>query len=368
MSKSLGNGIDPLDVVERFGADAMRFTVVSGGSAGTDIHLDHEDVEAAFAPGRNFANKLWNAGRFTLMSLGEGSIHPLADGRKNFELEDRWILSRLQGAVAGTTADLESFRLREAADRLYHFFWGDIADWYLELVKPRLKGDTGEASREAARSVLVTVFDGVSRLLHPIVPFVTETLWRQLPWPEGMPRPEALIIAPWPVADPALSDQDAEVRMAAFQELVTTVRSLRKEYGVGEGQLVSLAIAGEDGLRDTLEAQRGALARLARVGELRFERPAKGAVGAHAVLQGGSTEVFLPLEGVIDVGRERERLREEVIRLDGQLTAASGRLANDQFMSRAPADVVAKARERVSSLTARIGKLREKLTLLGGEG
>ena len=368
MSKSLGNGIDPLEVVERFGADAMRFTVVSGGSAGTDIQLDHEDVEAAFAPGRNFANKLWNAGRFTLMSLGEGPISPLAEVSEDLELEDRWILSRLQGAAAGTTADLESFRLHEVADRLYHFFWGDIADWYLELVKPRLKGDTGEASREAARSVLVTVFDGVSRLLHPIVPFVTEALWRQLPWPEGDAAARSAHHRPWPVADAALSDRDAEARMAAFQELVATVRSLRKEYGVGEGQLVPLAIAGEDGLRETLEAQRGALARLARVGELRFERAAEGAVGAHAVLQGGSTEVFLPLEGVIDVGRERERLREETTRLEGQLTGASQRLANDQFMSRAPAEVVAKERERAANLAERIGKLREKLTLLGGGG
>jgi valyl-tRNA synthetase len=354
--------------VNRFGADAMRFTVVSGGSAGTDIQLDHEDIEAAFAPGRNFANKLWNAGRFTLMSLGEGPIHPLAEARDNLELEDRWILSRLQGAAAGTTADFESFRLHEAADRLYHFFWGDIADWYLELVKPRLKGDAGEASREAARSVLVTVFDGVSRLLHPIVPFVTESLWRQLPWPEGMPRPEALIISPWPVADPALLDLDAEARMAAFQELVATVRSLRKEYGIGEGQLVPLAIAGDDGLMDTLETQRGALVRLARVGELRFERAAPGTVGAHAVLQGGSMEVFLPLEGVIDVGRERERLREEITRLVGQLTGSSERLTNDQFMSRAPADVVAKERERAANLAERISKLRDKLALLeGGE-
>ena len=368
MSKSLGNGIDPIDVVERFGADAMRFTVVSGGSAGTDIHLDHEDIEAAFAPGRNFANKLWNAGRFTLMSLGEGPIRPLAEVRTHLELEDRWILSRLQGATAGATNELERFRLHEAADQLYHFFWGDIADWYLELIKPRLKGETGEESREAARSVLVTVFDGVSRLLHPIVPFVTEALWRQLPWPAGTARPEALIVAPWPVADPALVDRDAESRMAAFQELVTTVRSLRKEYGIGEGQLVPLAVAGEDGLRDTLEAQRGALARLARVGELRFERAAQGTVGAHAVLQGGSTEVFLPLEGVIDLGRERKRLRVEITRLDDQLVGASQRLTNDKFVLRAPADIVAKERERAASLTERLGKLREKLTLLGGAG
>ena len=366
MSKSLGNGIDPLEVVERFGADAMRFTVVSGAGAGTDIHLDHEDIEAAFAPGRNFANKLWNAGRFALMSLGDDPIRPLVEVRADLELEDRWILSRLQGAAERTTVDLERFRLHEAADRLYHFLWGDVADWYVELVKPRLKGDAGEASRQAARTVLVAVLDGVCRLLHPIVPFVTEELWRGLPWPVGAQRPEGLMIAPWPEPDRGLHDRDAESRMAAFQELVTTVRSLRREYGIGEGQMVSLSLAVEDGLRETLESQRGALARLARVGELRWERAARGTVGAHAVLQGGGAELFFPLAGVIDLDRELERLRTEIARLDDQLAGAGKRLANEQFVSRAPEEVVAKERERAERLQDQLGKLREKAALLEG--
>jgi valyl-tRNA synthetase len=366
MSKSLGNGIDPLEVVEKFGADAMRFTVVSMAAVGTDIHLDHNDVEGSFAPGRNFANKLWNAGRFALMSVGDGPILPLERVRGSLELEDRWILSRLQGAAEATTAELERFRLHEAADQLYHFFWGDVADWYVELVKPRLKEGADEASRQAARTTLIEVFDGVCRLLHPIVPFVTEALWRELPWPEGKPRPEGLIVAPWPVPEGALRDPDAEKRMGGFQELVTAVRSLRKEYGVGEGQEIPIRLWGE--LRPTVEAQLAALKRLARVGEVRWEPPPAGAVGAHVVLQGGSTELFLPLEGVIDVARERERLREEITRKEGQLDGAEKRLANEQFVARARPDVVEKERERAAALAVELGKLRAKQALLEGRG
>ena len=366
MSKSLGNGIDPLEVVERFGADAMRFTIVNACAVGTDIHLDHEDIEGSFAPGRNFANKLWNAGRFTLMSLGEGPLRAFDVVRGDLELEDRWILSRLQHAAESTTNELERFRLHEATDRLYHFFWGDIADWYLELVKPRLKGAAGEGTREAARTVLVTVFDGLCRLLHPIVPFVTEALWRELPWVPGTDRPAALMVAPWPRPVPALRDADAEARIGAFQELVTTVRSLRKECGVAEGQGVPLVLWGDGALRDTVETQRDALSRLARVDEVRWERAGGGTVGAHAVLQGGSMELFLPLEGVIDLGHERERLRGEIARLGGQLARAREHLANEKFVARAPAEVVGKERARAAGLEEQLGKLSAKLMLLEG--
>jgi len=176
MSKSLGNGIDPLHVVHEFGADAMRYTLVSQCAIGTDILLDHEDVEGSFAAGRNFSNKIWNAGRFALTSLGEGPVKPLADVRGALELEDRWILARLEHAVAASTQDLERFRLHEVAEDLYHFFWGEICDWYLELVKARLAPGADPASREAARTTLVLALDGAFRLLHPIMPFITAEL------------------------------------------------------------------------------------------------------------------------------------------------------------------------------------------------
>ena len=365
MSKSLGNGIDPLDVVDRFGADAMRFTVVSACAVGTDIYLDHNDVEASFAPGRNFVNKLWNAGRFALLSLGEGPVRPLADVHADLALEDRWILSRLQAAAETTTTELERFRLHEATDGLYHFFWGEVADWYVELVKPRLKGEAGEASRQAARSTLVTVLDGVCRLLHPIVPFVTEALWRELPWPESVWRPDTLVTAPWPRADATLRDEHSEAHMGAFQELVGAVRSLRKEYGVAEGQLIPLVIWANGDLRATVGAQRTALARLAKVDRLRWGRAGPDTVGAHAVLQGGELELFLPLEGVIDLDREHSRMHEEISRKERQLAQTDERLANEQFVSRAPPDVVNRERERAISLGEELAKLREKLTTLG---
>jgi valyl-tRNA synthetase len=367
MSKSLGNGIDPLEVVRLYGADALRWTVLSGAAVGTDIQLDHEDLEAAFLPGRNVANKIWNAGRFTLMSVGEGPVSPLAAVKDDLELADRWILSRLQHATEEVTRGLERFRLHEVAEDLRTFFWNEMADWYLELVKTRLWGEEGEESRQAARATLVHVLDGVLRLLHPLVPFVSSALWEKLPFPDGA-RADALMIAPWPKLDGSLRDDAAEARMRAFQELITSTRSLRKEYGVGEGDAVQIALATDDaGFRETVESEARSLSRLARVSAVRWERAADGTIGAHSVLTNGA-ELFLPLEGVIDLNRERERLSQEIGRLQGQLRASEGKLSNEQFVQRAPGEVVEKEREKARVQREQLGKLQEKLALFGGRG
>ncbi len=365
MSKSLGNGIDPLEVVDQFGADALRFTLLSAAGVGTDLYLDPDDLEASFSPGRNFANKLWNAGRFTLTSVGDAPVRPMSEVAGNLELEDRWILSRLEQATESVTRDLERFRLHEVADTLYHFFWGEFADWYLELVKSRIRSED-EASREAARSTLVTVFDSICRLLHPLIPFVTEELWGRLPWPEGQERPAALIVASWPSPDPQRADADAEGQMAALQELITQVRSLRKEYGVGEGQEVSVVLSGAPaGFDDTLQTQGDALRRLARVGSAESGSAPGHGVGAHAVL-GNGTEVFLPLEGVIDVEREVDRLRQEVDRLEKHVADLDRRLGNQAFVERAPAEVVERERDKARAAREQIAKLGEKLQHLAG--
>ncbi len=367
MSKSLGNGIDPMEVVERFGADALRYTVLSMCGVGTDIHLDHEDLEAAFAPGRNFANKLWNAGRFTLMSVGEEPVRPAGAVRDAMEDEDRWILSRLSATAEEMTRALERFRIHEAVERAHHFFWGDFADWYLEMVKGRLRADAGDDSREAARAVLVHAFDGILRLLHPLVPFVTEHLWDRIPWPaEPGERPESLLVAPWPQPDPAHRDPEAEEAMAHFKELVTAVRSLRKEYGVGEGTPVSLVLEGApEGFRVSLEAARTRLEQLARIQALEFGATDGRGVGATAVLQNG-TEVFLPLEGLVDLDHERERLQKEIGRLEEQLAGARKKLANENFVTRAPDEVVQKERDKEATFQDQRDKLQEKLNLLEG--
>jgi valyl-tRNA synthetase len=367
MSKSLGNGIDPIHVVELYGADAMRFTLMNACAIGTDILLDNEDIESAFAVGRNFANKVWNAGRFTLMSLGEEPVASLADVQGDLELEDRWILSRLGNTAAAVTEGMERFRLHEVAERAYHFFWGDLADWYVELVKPRLSGDAGEASRQAARTTLVTVLDGVLRLLHPLMPFVTTALWDRLPWAEGAgDRPAELMVAPWPDTAGEWQDDAAEGMVTGFQELVSAVRSLRKEYRVGEGAPVTLLLEADDhGFREAVEGLRSQLGRLARVDALSWQAPDPGSVGASAVLQNG-VRVFLPLENLVDVAQERERLEKEIQRVQGMLKGTEAKLANENFTSRAPAEVVEKERAKAESQRAQIQGLREKLTLFKG--
>jgi valyl-tRNA synthetase len=363
MSKSLGNGIDPLHVVEEFGADAMRYTIVSQCAVGTDISLDHEDVEGTFANGRNFANKIWNAGRFALMSIGEGPVRPLAEVGEDLALEDRWILSRVARATEEATRGLERFRLHEVAEGLYHFFWGEVCDWYLELVKSRLAPDADESSREAARSTLVAVLDSALRLLHPVVPFVTAELWARLPWPEGVERPDDLIIAPWPVGQDAWKDEDAERHFGDFQSLVVEVRRLRKEYGVGEGQRVAVHLSGQtEAFGTAIRTLAAALEQVARVNRVDFAE-ASG-VGANAVLPNG-VELFLPLADVIDVERERARMEEEIARLDGLLAGVRARLANEKFVQNAPDEVVAKARENAAQLEEQARKLRDKLAGLG---
>lgn len=362
MSKSLGNGVDPLEVVDLFGADALRFTVLASAGVGADIRLDHEDLESAFAPGRNFVNKLWNAGRFALMSLGDEPIRPLGGVRGNLELEDRWILSRQQRAIRRVDEELEAFRMQGVSEVLRDFFRGDFTDWYLESVKHRLR--PGGSGREAARSVLVHVLDRICRLLHPMVPFVTEELWGLLPAAGGRTGP--LIVARWPVADPALDDPHAEEEFDWLRELVVRVRGMRKEYGVGEGREVSLHVTGGDSAR-LLEGRGRMLRRLARIGSVETAAPAGGAAGASAVLRDG-TELFLPLAGLIDLDRERARAGREIGRLSSLLEGIEAKLANHNFVTRAPAAVVERERDKRKSCQLQLTKWNEKLTSLSGEG
>ena len=378
MSKSLGNGIDPLEVVELYGADALRFTLVASAGVGADIRLDHEDLEAAFSPGRNFVNKLWNAGRFTLMSLGDDPVLPLEEARAqaagDLRLEDRWIISRLQFAAGRVGDELEGFRMHGATEVLRDFFRGEFADWYLELAKDRLRDEGPD--REVVRSLLVHLFDQTCRLLHPFVPFVTEELWGLLPGRDGgngsppavgsPPAAGPLAAARWPTPVPELVDADAERRFGRLQELVVQVRAMRKEYGVGEGKEVALHVVGSGGAA-LVEGREAVLRRLARVGRIETAKPPTGTAGASAVLQDG-TEVFVPLEGVIDVARERDRLAAEIDRLVGALKGAQARLANRNFTSKAPPAVVEREREKAASWTGRIAKLREKRAALGGGG
>jgi valyl-tRNA synthetase len=362
MSKSLGNGIDPLEVVKLYGADALRYSLVSGMAVGTDVILDPRDLEASFAPARNFANKIWNAGRFILSNL-DGPTRPLAGPHRDvvrpeeLSLADRWIIGRCDATVRAATDAYERFRLNEAAAAVYHFIWSDLADWYIEQIKPRLYGD--QPGGDVACAVAAQTFDVGLRLLHPVMPFITEALWRRFP---GRSAEASISVAPWPGADDRAVDPDALRDFGLVQELVGAVRAIRAEYSIQPGQAVR-AIVGDTSGDSVLRRERMTIARLAKVSELTFGESAER-VGGHAVLSDG-TPVFVPLGDAIDVDRECGRLGAEVDRLDQLVASQERKLGNQQFVSRAPADVVAREREKLTTWREQRGVLARKRETLG---
>jgi valyl-tRNA synthetase len=307
MSKSRGNGIDPLAVIERFGADALRYAVLSGAAVGTDVILDPNDLETSFGPGRNFANKLWNAGRFILSNL-DGPVRPLAGNYPNvvrkeeLTLADRWIIARCDAAVRETTQAYERYRLNEAVGAAYRFLWSDLADWYIEQVKPRLYGD--QPGGDVARAVLARVFDVSLRLLHPAMPFITETLWQRLP---GHAAGASIESGPWPVADARAVDALRWLSSAWCRRSWGGPLDSRGIRGAAwPGGRVSVA-DGEQARAPRDDAEEGTIRRLAKVSALSTggDGPCAGR-GARRAQDG--TTVTVPLGDLIDVERECARL------------------------------------------------------------
>ena len=382
MSKSLGNGVDPLRVVELYGADALRYTLVAGLGMGADVIIDPKDLEQSFAPGRNFVTKLRHIGRFILSNLGDESVATLAEIEPAaLTRSDRWILDRLDVAIADCNAALgpprptgpawreselrNGLRLSEYAEAARRFAWGELADWYVEATKGRLLA--GGDDRNVARAVLVHVFDAALRLLQPIVPFVTEELWQQLP---GQSADGILGRAPWPEGGGPGAHRDLSASGAEFElvrEAVGALRQLRAEYAIPAGKVIPAVIvpARDAATRGVLEEEASIIGRIARYA-ITIAASAPSGTAAHAVLSGGS-EVVVPLEGVIDVDRECARLRGELDQLEKQLTSLSQRLANQGFVSRAPAQVVEAERRKEAEWTARRQQLSEKVRALCGK-
>ncbi|MBL0890305.1 MAG: valine--tRNA ligase [Gemmatimonadaceae bacterium] len=374
MSKSLGNGIDPLEVVKLYGADALRWTMISGLGLGVDVMLDPTDLDKSFAPGRNFCTKLWNIGRFLLSRVGTDPVAPVAAlDRTQLAPADRWILERLDMAIADCNAALgparpadllewtegergRGLRLSEYAEAARRFVWNELADWYLESVKPRLAAEG--ADREVARAVLAHAFDGALRLLHPIVPFITEELWQKLPQsPDGA----FLAQAPWPTASGEPAGIGAEFEYV--REAVAAIRQVRAEYNVNPGAWVDATlVAGGDTL-DAVAAQVDTIGALARA-KVSAAGAAPAGAAAQVVLPSG-VELVIPLAGMIDLGKEKQRLETEIAQLDKQLTALDGRLANEGFVAKAPEAVVAAERAKAADWRARLEQLRSKHQALG---
>jgi valyl-tRNA synthetase len=388
MSKSLGNGIDPIDVVNLYGADALRWTVISGMGLGVDQILDPDNLEQSFSPGRNFATKLWNIGRFLLGNLGGDTATPLSKiSEERLTRADRWILSRLNDAVSSVEGALGAprpprgasgrwpqgsarlgMRLDAYAESARRFVWDELADWYVEVSKSRLTA--AGADREVARAVLVHVFDRALRLLHPIVPFITEALWQRLP---GRREDELLAAAEWPTVDARFAGPERE-----FEEVraaVTAVRRLRAEYGVPPGTQVEVvlsppadaALAGTDGrwVEPVLRDEAALIGRLTRSRVSIVSRAPAGAA-AHAVLP-SHWSVTVPLEGLIDVRRECERQRVELANLEKQLNSLGARLENHNFLTRAKPEIVEAERAKHREWSARRTVLAEKVKALCGD-
>jgi valyl-tRNA synthetase len=358
MSKSRGNTVDPLDWITRFGADATRFTLARGASPGGDVALSEEWVLGS----RNFCNKLWNAVRFALLNGALASPQGRLDEKDLGELSvpDRWILSRLGAVTAQADALFDEFEFAKVSDLLYHFAWDEVCDWYLELAKPALNGDD-EVRADRTRRVLGHVLDQLLRLVHPLMPFVTEELWTALTggesvmvaaWPSGLVTGGEPAVSPAAAADPV-----AESEIESLMRLVTAVRRFRADQGLRPSQPVPARFAGIEGTR--LAPHERSIRSL-----LRLTEPDGGSFRPNASVEAESILVELDTSSGIDVVAERRRLEKDLAIAVADVEVSERKLSNSSFIDRAPAEVVAKSRDRLASARSEIARLEERLAAL----
>lgn len=337
MSKSLGNGVDPLKVIKEYGADSLRFMLITGNTPGNDLRYRDERLESA----RNFANKIWNAARFSLMNLedyqADSTLAP------QYETADKWIISRYSAVSRQVTEMLDRYELGEAARVLYEFIWNEFCDWYIELVKPRLYGKDTEESRYAAQKTLVEVLRGSMELLHPFMPFITEEIWQHLPH-EG----ETIMLAKWPEQEESLISAEIDKQMELTIEVIRAIRNLRSEMNVPLGKKAEVIICANNP-EYTVYLKDGAnyILSLASAESLSVEETlaAKPTQAATAVVHG--IEIYLPLKGLIDLDKEIARLEKELTKMEGEIKRIEGKLANEGFVAKAPAEVIEKEKEKL---------------------
>jgi len=362
MSKSLGNVVDPLDLIEQYGTDALRFTLTDHAT-GQDIFLHTEWIEGA----RNFANKLWNASRFILgteTSTAGPGVRPTLPDRSRWTLADRWIASRWNQTAADVSVNFEGFEMAPAAKALFEFTRNDLCDWYIEAAKLRLYGDD-EAARDDVKRILVWILERTLRLLHPIMPFITEEVWRLIP---GYEPGTSIMVAAWPEPEASFEDRKAEKQFEAIQRIVSEIRSFRSEYGVSPKKPIEahLASADVDALSDA-EANKQIIQSLAGLGSMSFG-PTGGEDGRdakNARLVAGPVDIFIPMAGLVDVEAERERLGKAIAKAQQEVGRISAKLNNEKFRSNAPPDVVAEQQRRLDEEAERHNKLITQLEAVG---
>jgi valyl-tRNA synthetase len=371
MSKSKGNVIDPLVMIDEYGTDAFRYTLTAFAAQGRDIKMSTERIEGY----RNFANKIWNASRFVMMNLEDGFTPNAELVTAETSLADRWILSRLNTVTKEVQAALADYRFNEVASGLYQFIWHEYCDWYLELSKPALNEEQGSVRRKAAQSVLAHVLETALRLLHPVMPFITEEIWQTLPEAvrssecgvrseRNKARCQSIMIAVYPSSDEKLIDAGIERDMQAVMDLIMAIRNIRGEMNVAPSlQIPAFVKVERREMAERLERNSGYVRTLGRLSELRIgtdeKKPKAAATG---VIKGA--EVYVPLEGVIDLSQERDRLMKEIAKISKDIEVFSKKLSNKNFVDKAPKDVVEKDTAKLEDFKVKREKLEQSLKLL----
>lgn len=353
MSKSSGNGVDPIEVIDKYGADTLRFMLITGNTPGNDLRFHFERLDGA----RNFANKIWNASRFALMNLEDYDPKQICTSN-NYSLADRWILTRYQEAVNRVTELMEKYELGEAGRIIYEFIWNELCDWYIEIIKPRLFGKVDEESRNMAQEVLFNTLTGALQLLHPFMPFITEEIWSHLQGKQG-----SIMLSPWPAVK-VVNDRADVAKMQLLMEIIRGIRNIRNEMNVPLGKKAEVIIFIKSlEAKEALEDNLGYIETLASAHPITIrdnveERPEKA-----ATVVANGVEVYVPLDGLIDVEVEMKRLEKDINNITKDLDRVTNKVNNDEFLKRAPEEVVNKEREKGKELKAKLESLVERLSV-----
>ncbi|MCK4558299.1 MAG: valine--tRNA ligase [Calditrichia bacterium] len=346
MSKSLGNGIDPLEMIEQFSADAVRFTLIILSSEGQDINLSTKHFEM----GRNFSNKIWNAYRFLSMHFKKVDTD-FEKYQDHFELADQWILSSFQKTIEATESNLNRFRVNESLNVIYQFFWHNYCDWYLELIKKRLYADESD-SRKAALSIAAYIMKETMSVMHPFIPFITEEVWQAF----KNRHDESIVIQSWPQVLKNHVNDSVEKKMVFIQSLIGAIRNIRAEMNVPPGKDAPLYVRSNDAVMDMIKRYKEYFSSLAKVEDIfPYSTELEETVTATAVVEG--TELFIPLADLIDIEKEKERLHKEMQRLQGLEKSISGKLSNQNFISKAPEAVVTSEKDKLAKIQESLKKV-----------
>jgi valyl-tRNA synthetase len=360
MSKSKGNVVDPLKTTGEYGTDAFRFTLAAYAAQGRDIKFSEKRVEGY----RHFINKIWNVARFISMNLGESEVIPVkgiySDGSKiSHTLANRWILSRLSSVCSDVSKSLEEYRFNDSANILYQFIWHELCDWYVEMIKPELYGDD-EESKAAAISTLVHVFEVALSLLHPFMPFITEEIWQKLPVRKDV---ESLCIRKYPVSEDGIEDREAESKMDIIMDAVSGIRSIRGELNISPSLELKALIKGLDNSEDILKENITYICKMARAKEVEISRDIQPPKNAAAAIK-PSMEIFVPLEGLIDIDAEINRLNKEHKKTEESLAFVKRKLHNKEFMNKAPKEVVEENKVKYNEYLDKLNAVQENINKL----